>query len=154
MLAAPPEVSDSNGEDDGGDAPCEDCPFEAVAGLDNDMDVGLVANAEVPMEFEGEPQTAAELASVDMAENEFTKKVCTLAVEADAAFEEAFYIKCTDAEHKSTSRIMDVVSYLYVYFIFLLILLVPRLSTSLLTDRLGPMSHGSESLWVKITNNL
>jgi hypothetical protein len=123
MLAAP-EVSDSDGEDDGWDAPCEDCPFEAVAGLDDDMDVGLSANAEVPMEFEGEPLTAAELASVDMAEKEFTKKVHTLAAEADTTFEEAFYIKCTDAERKSTSWIMDVVSYLYVYFIFLLILLV------------------------------
>jgi hypothetical protein len=124
MLAAPPEVSNSDSEDDSGDAPCEDHPFEAVARLDNDMDVGLATNAEVPMEFEGEPLTAAELTSVNMAEKEFTKKVRTLTAEADATFEEAFYIKCTEAKHKSASRIMDVISYLYVYFISLLILLV------------------------------
>jgi hypothetical protein len=71
------EESDSDSEDDSTDAPCKDRPFEAVAGLDDDMDVGLAANTEVPMEFEGEPLTAAELASVDMAEKEFAKKVRT-----------------------------------------------------------------------------
>ena len=80
------------------------------------MGVGLAANAEVPMEFEGETLTIAELASVDMAEKEFAKKVHPLATEADANFEEAFGIDCTDAERKSASRIMDIVSCLHIYF--------------------------------------
>ena len=102
----------------------EDHPFEAIAGLNDDVDVDLVANAEVPMEFEGEPLMAAELASVDMAEKEFTKKVRTLAAEADTTFEKTFGIKCTNAKHKSASWIMDIVCCLYIYFHFLLILLV------------------------------
>lgn len=102
--------SDSNDEDDHVDVPQEDCPFEAVARLDDDMDLGLVANAEVPMEFEGEPLTTAELALVDVAEKEFLKKVCTLTAEVGAIFENAFGIKSTHAKCKSTSWIMDIVS--------------------------------------------
>ena len=109
-MLVPALESDSDDEDDHADAPQEDRPFEAVAGLDDDMDPGLAANAEVPMEFEGEPLTTAKLALVDVAEKEFSKKVRTLAAEADAVFENAFGIKSTHAEHKSASRIMDVVS--------------------------------------------
>jgi len=116
-MSVPALESDSDDEDDHVDAPREDRPFEAIAGLDDDVDPGLAANAEVPMEFEGEPLTAAELASVDVAEKEFAKKVCTLAAEADAVFEKRFGIKCTDAERKSASRIMDIVSCSRLYFL-------------------------------------
>jgi hypothetical protein len=106
---------DSAGEtEDFEDAPHEDCPFEAAAGLD-DIDVGLAANTEFPMELDGEPLTAAELAAVDLAVNEFSRKVWTLAAEADATFAEEFGIKCTDAKRKSASRIMDIVSSSFVY---------------------------------------
>ncbi|KAF8311019.1 uncharacterized protein EI90DRAFT_3138873 [Cantharellus anzutake] len=91
------------------DTPHEDCPFEAAASLD-DIDVGLAANTEFPMELDGEPLTAAELAAVDLAVNEFSRKVWTLTAEADTTFVEEFGIKCTDAEHKSASRIMDIPS--------------------------------------------
>lgn len=93
------------------DAPQEDHPFEAVARLDNDMDAGLAVNAEVPMEFEGETLTASELPSVGGRKG-VCKKVRTLAAGADAVFENAFGIKCTDAERKSASRIMDIVTVL------------------------------------------
>ena len=102
-------VSGSEGDDDDVDAPQEDHPFEAIAGLDDDE--GMAANAEVPMELDGKHLMAAELTSVDVAEKEFAKKVHTLAAEADAAFEEGFGIKCTNAKHKSASQIMDIVSY-------------------------------------------
>ena len=119
-MPAPVLESDSNDEDICADAPQEDRPFEAVTGLDDDIDPGLAANAEVPMEFEGKTLTASELASVDVAEKEFAKKVCTLAAEADAVFENAFGIKCTDVERKSASRIMDIVGcsrlYCLLYF--------------------------------------
>ena len=113
-MPAMPGVSGSEGEDDNVDVPQEDHPFEAVAGLDDDE--GMVANAEVPVELDGEHLTAAELTSVDVAEKEFAKKVCTLAAEADAAFEEGFGIKCTDAECKSASWIMDIVRYSHTPF--------------------------------------
>jgi hypothetical protein len=113
-VPAPVLESDSDDEDD--DAPREDHPFEAVAALDYE-DPGLAANAEVPMEFEGEHLTASELASVDAAEKEFAKKVHTLAAEADAVFEKDFGIKCTDAERKSASRIMDIVCRSCLYFL-------------------------------------
>lgn len=89
--------------------PQEDRPFEAVVGLD-DVDVGLASNTEVPMEHDGEPLTAGELLAVDMSVIEFKKKVRTLTAEADAVFYHDFGIKCTDAERKSASRIMDIVS--------------------------------------------
>jgi hypothetical protein len=72
--------------------------------------VNLAANTEVPMEVDGEHLTPAELASVDLAEKEFAKHVRTLAAEADAVFERDFNVKCTDAERKDASRIMDIVS--------------------------------------------
>ena len=99
------------------DAPHEDQPFEAIAGLNDDLDVGLAANAEVPMELDGEHLNAAKLAFVDAAEKEFAKKVHTLAAEADAVFEQAFGTKCTDAERKSASRIMDMVNCSHNYFL-------------------------------------
>jgi hypothetical protein len=79
-----PALADGDDEGDRVGAPRRDRPFEAVAGLDDDVDPGLAANAEVPMEFEGEPLVTAELALVDVAEKEFAKKVRTLAAEADA----------------------------------------------------------------------
>ena len=90
-----PETA-SKSEDDGAH---EDCPFEATASLD-DNNVDLAANTEQPMELDGEPLTAAELAAVDLAVNEFSRKVQTLAAEADAIFSTDFRIKCTDVEHK------------------------------------------------------
>jgi hypothetical protein len=72
--------------------------------------VNLAANTEVPMEVDGEHLTPAELASVDLAEKEFAKHVRTLAAEANAVFERDFNVKCTDAERKDASRIMDIVS--------------------------------------------
>src|SRR5260370_8961393 len=90
MIPTAPEASDSEGEDD-------------------DVDIGLAANAEVPMELDGKPLTAAELTSVDVAEKEFAKKVHTLAAEADATFKVEFGIKCT-------SQIMDIVSCSHIYF--------------------------------------
>ena len=117
-MPAMPGVSDSEGEDDNVDAPQEDHPFEAVAGLDLDdeLDEGLAADAEVPMELDGEHMTAAELTSINVAEKEFAKKVCTLLAEADAAFKEGFGIKCTNTEHKSALQIMDIVRYYHTPF--------------------------------------
>ncbi len=76
-----PEIA-SKSEDDGAD---EDCPFESAASLD-DIDVDLAANTEQPMELDGELLTAAEVADVDLAVNEFARKVWTLVAEADAIF--------------------------------------------------------------------
>ena len=117
-MPAMPGVSGSEGEDDNVDVPQEDHPFEAVAGLDLDdeLDEGLAANAEVPMELNGEHLTAAELASVDVVEKEFAKRVHTLTAKADAAFEEGFGIKCTNTECKSASWIMDIVRYSHTPF--------------------------------------
>ena len=98
-----PALADGDDEGDRVGALRRDRPFEAVAGLDDDVDPGLAANAEVPMGFEGEPLVTAELALVDVAEKEFAKKVRTLAAE-------------TDADRKSASRIMDIVSCLHIYF--------------------------------------
>ena len=102
VKATVPETA-SKSEDD------NDHPFEATARLD-DIDVNSAANTEQPMELDGEPLIAAELAAVDLAVRKFAMKVCTLATEADTTFEEDFGIKCTEAECKSASQIMDVVS--------------------------------------------
>ncbi len=67
----------------------------------------LAGNTEVPME-DREHLTPAELMSVDLAEKEFAKHVQTLAAEADAVFECDFQVKCTNAECKDASCIMDI----------------------------------------------
>lgn len=115
VKAIVPETASEN-EEDGENTSHEDHPFEAAASLD-DIDVGLAANTELPMELDGEPLTAAELAAVDLAVDEFAKKVRTLAAEADDIFAKEFGIKCTDAERKSASRIMDIVSGSFFYLL-------------------------------------
>jgi hypothetical protein len=104
--ASESEASESEGH--GEDAPHEDQPFEAVASLDK---------VDIPMELDGEPLTVAEIAAVDLAVNEFAKKVQTLAAEADAVFTSEFGIQCTDTERKSASRIMDIVSDSFIYIL-------------------------------------
>ncbi|KAF9506096.1 hypothetical protein BS47DRAFT_1399759 [Hydnum rufescens UP504] len=60
------------------------------------------------MEIDGEHLTPAKLASVDLAEKDFAKHVWTLAAEANAVFEQDFGVKCTNAEQKDASCIMDI----------------------------------------------
>ena len=107
--ARSPDKSEDDSDNNSGDEPQED-PFSAVAVLE-DINVDLAANTEVPMEVDEEHLSPAELTSVDLAEKEFAKRVQTLAAEADAVFEQDFGVKCTDAERKDASRIMDIVSF-------------------------------------------
>ncbi|KAF9511324.1 hypothetical protein BS47DRAFT_1395229 [Hydnum rufescens UP504] len=74
------------------------------------IDLDLVVNTEVPMEIDGEHLTPAELTSVDLSKKDFAKHVWTLAAEADAVFEQDFGVKCTNAEHKDASHIMDILA--------------------------------------------
>ncbi len=83
------------------------------------IDMDLAVNTKVPMEVDGEHLTPSELASVDLAEKEFAKHVQTLAAEANAMFEQDFGVKCTDAEHKDASHIMDIVSFIASFLIII-----------------------------------
>lgn len=134
VKAAVPETASES--EDGENTPHEDHPFEAAASLD-DIDVGLAAHTELPMELDGEPLTAAELVIVNLAVNEFAEKVRTLAAEANAIFADEFGIQCTDAERKSASRIMDVVSSSFIY------LLTPYSPTAALQARFKSESFSS-----------
>lgn len=93
--------------------PQEDHPFDAVADLEIDDESEpvefMASNTDVPMMFaEGDHLTSAELAQVDIAEREFTKKAHTLAAEADKEAYK-FGIRCTDVQRKAASWIMDIV---------------------------------------------
>lgn len=114
MLSAFYPVAEKSKASKAGDAaPQEEQPSDQAADLDNDDESepteNMASHTDVPMVFEdGTHLTSADLAQVDVAEREFSKKARTLAAEADREAHK-YGIYCTDRQRKIAARIMDIV---------------------------------------------